>query len=95
MLVILTGIAAQRRISSINIFNEGIDYYCMERLTEIVSRPPPYSLTELQLVGCKNMPPSAMLMLLQSLEAGSNLAKLTLSNFKLLPGSNSDETEET
>jgi len=47
MLDILTGIAAQARISSINIYNESIDYASIEKLNEILSRPPPYSLTEL------------------------------------------------
>ena len=49
---ILNGVVSQPRISSINIFNEIVNSSSMEHLVAILSREPPNSLAELQLVGC-------------------------------------------
>ena len=90
---ILRGIAGQRQIVSINIFNEKINNKSIKVICELLQRCRPNSLLELQLVGCKWMSHTTVLTLLRQLTNKSMLSKLTLSNFKLLQQDHSEEID--
>lgn len=80
---VLQGILAQDQIVSINIFNEKIDDLTVEAICQLLQRPRPNSLLELQLVGCSCLSYTTMRKLLRSMRDHLFLSKLTLSNFKI------------
>jgi len=80
---VLQGILAQDHIVSINIFNEKIDDLTVEAICQLLQRPRPNSLLELQLVGCSCISYTTMRKLLSSMRNQLCLSKLTLSNFKI------------
>ena len=76
-----------------------MDSRSIGQLVDMLSRPPPNALTELQLTGCKfppgeNTAGSSICTLLTQLQRASSLSKLTLSNFKLIQGAHGDESGE-
>lgn len=80
---VLQGILAQDHIISVNIFNEKIGDLTVAAICQLLQRPRPNSLLELQLVGCSCISYTTMSKLLSSMRNQLFLSKLTLSNFKI------------